>query len=278
MAKSMSLTWWGRQFIEALESITDAGRLQRGRSYAGDDRILDLAIKGSQVLARVRGNKNPYYGVYTEPRYQVEIQLSRFSDKAWQQVIRKLASNTGWLTRLLQGEMPDDIAAAFTSARVNLLPATGRHLQADCSCPDFANPCKHIAGVYYRLASLIDQDPFLLLQLRGMPRDKLREALSATPLGSALVGQMDEEPALPEIQQTLYPQVAVEVMDEGMGYREFWRGGPLPRLIERDTPSIPALAIRREGDRPRFWNRESSFIEVMSELYRTVESKNKESL
>ncbi len=279
MAKQMSLTWWGRNFIDALESITDSGRLQRGRSYSGDSRILDFAIDGERVEATIRGNTNPYYGVYTEPRYQVRIQLTQLSAKAWQGVIKKLTDNAGWLTRLLQGEVPEDIETAFAEAKVGLLPASGKELKASCDCPDYANPCKHIAGTYYRVAGILDQDPFVLFQLRGMPQAKLQKALSTTPLGQALASQLAAEAPLPEPQATVYPAIPVKAIEGGLDYRSFWRSGLLPKAHEqRSSPKIPALAIRLEGERPPFWHRENSFIEAMSELYLLVEKKNKDSL
>ncbi len=274
----MSLTWWGRDFIEALESITDAGRLQRGRGYSGDSRILDFEIAGDQVDATVRGNKNPYFGVYREPRYQVQIRLTKLPAKAWQGVIEKLAANAGWLTRLLQGEMPAGIEAAFADAEVGLLPASGKELKARCSCPDFANPCKHIAGAYYRVAGLLDQDPFLLFQLRGMPQAKLQKALSATPLGRALASQLAADAPPPELRASVYPPTPAQAVAEPPDYRGFWRGAPLPKPRERNAPKIPALAIRREGERPPFWQRENAFIEAMGELYLLVEKKNRDGL
>jgi uncharacterized Zn finger protein len=278
MAKQMSLTWWGRDFIAALESITDTGRLQRGRSYSGDGRILDFEIAGEKVIATVRGNKNPYFGVYKEPRYQVQITLTPIPAKEWKLVIERLAENAGWLTRLLQGEVPSDIATAFNNAKVGLLPASGKELKARCSCPDYANPCKHIAGTYYRVAGLLDQDPFLLFQLRGMPHDKLQKALSATPLGRALAGQIASDVPLPEPQATVYPSITAQPVEASPDYPNFWRGSPLPKPRQHNGPRIPALAIRREGERPPFWHRENSFIEAMSELYLMVEKKNRGSL
>ena len=89
----MSRTWWGQRFLQALESCTDEGRLQRGRSYSGPNRLLEFDIHadkqgGITVQSTVRGNKNPYFGVYKEPRYQVNIQLRSIPAKEWGQCVR----------------------------------------------------------------------------------------------------------------------------------------------------------------------------------------------
>jgi hypothetical protein len=88
------------------------------------------------------------------------------------------------------------IDATFSSMRLQLLPASRRGVAlTECSRPDYANPCKHIAGVYYRLASQLDRDPFLLFEPRGLSREQLRQALRATPLGKALAPLAEEQSA-----------------------------------------------------------------------------------
>jgi uncharacterized Zn finger protein len=278
MGRKMSLTWWGRDFITALEGVTDAGRLQRGRAYSTDQRLLQFSLNGDQVRAVVRGNKNPYFGVYVEPEYQVKIELKRLNSKEWQQVIDRLAANAGWLTRLLQGEVPEGIDEAFAGSGIGLLPASGKELKASCDCPDYANPCKHIAGVYYRIATLLDHDPFLLFQLRGISQTELQKRLATTPLGQALAGRLAEEPPPPELRAALFPETPLQQTDGMDDYRHFWRGGPLPAASEEKGPRIPAIAIRREGERPPFWQRENPFIEAMSELYLAVGKRGREQL
>ena len=176
MAK-ITRTWWGERFLEALESCTDPGRLRRGRSYAGSRRLLAFDIEGNTIQSTVRGNVNPYFGVYKEPRYKVEIQLKKVPTTAWKKIIAQLSHNAGWLSRLLLGEVPEDIEKAFDNTPYHLLPHSAQDLHTHCSCPDWANPCKHVAGTYYRVAGLLDQDPFLLFQLRGLTREALRKEL-----------------------------------------------------------------------------------------------------
>jgi uncharacterized Zn finger protein len=269
-------TWWGQRFIEALEGFTDSGRLRRGRGYSGPSRILDFDIAGGTVTATVRGNVNPYYGVYKEPRYKTRIRMAPIPAKDWSKALARLGGNAALLSKLLMNEMPNNIDDAFAGVKLHLLPRSRKDFAlTDCSCPDYANPCKHIAGVYYRLAGRLDSDPFLLFELRGLPRARLHEALSATPLGKALAALMVEEPAEPVAAQSFFtrPSTGPSVPD----YNAFWHGKKrLSSRIEPATPgAVPAILIKKGGDYPGFWEKDSSFIEVMEELYLRVREKNK---
>src|SRR5436305_6909291 len=90
-------------------------------------------------------------------------------------------------------EMPDTIEDAFSSLGLHLLPHSERDFVTSCTCPDWANPCKHIAGVYYLLASALDHDPFLMFELRGLSRDDLHAELARSPLGQILASALKSE-------------------------------------------------------------------------------------
>src|SRR5207253_1847109 len=97
-------------------------------------------------------------------------------------IIGDLSTRASFVARLLMNEMPDTIDEAFAGLGTHLLPHDRRDLITDCSCPDWSNPCKHIAGVYYLLAADLDSDPFLLFELRGLSRKNLRHQLEQSPL------------------------------------------------------------------------------------------------
>src|SRR5688500_693376 len=156
-----SRTWWGQRFIEALERFTDAGRLGRGRSYARNGRIVDNSLANGAVRAKVRGSINPYFGVYEEPIYTTTIKITQISRANWTRVIQRIAARADFVAKLLQQEMPDRIEEVFAAEDLHLLPHNQRDFVTTCSCPDYENPCKHIAGVYYLLATALDRDPFL---------------------------------------------------------------------------------------------------------------------
>ncbi len=270
-----SRTWWGQRFIAALGQFTDPARLGRGRSYASGGRILDYAVANGTVKARVRGSINPYYGVYKEPVYQATIAITPIAAANWTKVIRRIASRADLVTKLLQQEMPDTIEEVFATVDLHLLPHSQRDFVTTCSCPDDANPCKHIAGVYYLLAADLDHDPFLLFALRGLSRDDLHAELIRSPLGQILASALTaDEPAVVPAE-SYHTRPTKEPAGATASHREFWTGAKrLPPPVALSQVRVPALLVKKQGDYPSFWHKDASFIGVMEELYERVRSKN----
>ncbi len=277
MAK-FSRTWWGQRFIEALEQFTDPGRLGRGRSYASNGRILEHKLVNGTVTARVRGSINPYFGVYKEPIYRTTITIKPISSSDWKKAIRHIASRADLVTKLLMNEMPDTIEDAFSGLGLHLLPHSERDFVTDCSCPDWSNPCKHIAGVYYLLASALDRDPFVMFELRGLSRDDLHTELIRTPLGQILASSLKTD-ELPPVQPVAsYYTHPTKESAAVTSHKEFWTGAkrlPAPQPPSQQA-SVPALLIKKQGDYPPFWHKDMSFITVMEELYDRVRTKNRQ--
>ena len=275
MAQS-SRTWWGQRFIQAIEQLTDSGRLGRGRSYARNGKIKRFTIQNNRVSARVRGSINPYFGVYKEPLYTTTIEFKIISPAKWSAAIALMASKAGLISRLLLNEIPDNIEESFATLGLHLLPRQRQDFHVACSCPDYSNPCKHIAGVYYRVAAELDQDPFLLFELRGLSRQALQTKLAKTPLGQALSAELSaqEQPPSPVDAYYTRPQT---VAAPSLSQRDFWQGeARLPSATEGVTPSvIPAILVKKQGDFPPFWSRDNSFVDVMEELYERIKSKNR---
>jgi len=147
----LSRTWWGNKFIDALINFMDEGRLKRGRSYSGPSRILSLEIDKNTVKAKVRGNVNPYFGVYKEPKYNVSIKIKKISEEKWQKIISGIALNAGWLCRLMLNEIPDQIDQAFLKHNEQFLPQNIKELTTSCSCPDWENIPLISSASYYTL-------------------------------------------------------------------------------------------------------------------------------
>ncbi len=168
--KKPGATWWGQRWIAALEDIgISAARLQRGRSYARQGRVHDLQTKGGTVTARVTG---------TRPTpYTVRLRLAPLGARAWAAAIRVMAGKARFAAALLIGQMPREIDEAFHAARASLFPARPRDLETECSCPDWANPCKHVAALHFVLGETFDRDPFLLFGLRGQSKDEVLSTL-----------------------------------------------------------------------------------------------------
>lgn len=274
---NFSKTWWGKRFIEALEDFTDQNRLSRGRSYARNGKIKKYQIHNGQITAQVRGSVNPYFGVYKEPLYHTTIEIKPIKAADWSKAIAYLGSKASFVSKLLLGEVPDNIEEAFTHLKLHLLPHSRQDFQTNCSCPDWENPCKHIAGVYYLVAAELDQDPFLLFELRGISRQKLQQELAKSPLGKALSAAVETEEMLPELVDSYYTRPQTVSLKVPCSAKDFWLPQKrLPQVGEGGAiAGLPAIVVKKGGDFPPFWQKDTSFLAVMEELYERVRTKNK---
>lgn len=272
-----SKTWWGQKFIKALESFCDPNRLKRGRSYANPRKIVNFERNKGDILAHVRGSVNPYFGVYKEPLYATEVKIVPIPKKDWTKIIKKLSTNAGFVSRLLLNEIPENIEDCFEEAGYNFLPRSSQDFKTDCTCPDWSNPCKHIAGVCYWLAEELDHDPFLLFELRGLSRDALQKELKKTPLGNALASGLVAEEIEPEPVESYYTVPQTKAAPNSMSLKEFWLGSQ--RIPEappsRGGTQVSGIVVKKQGDNPEFWDSDRSFLETMDEIYERVRTKYK---
>ncbi len=161
--------WWAKRWIAALEQLVDAGRLSRGRSYARQGQVLSIEETRDGITARVQGSQRA--------PYKIKIQIAPLTDLQWDKVIDVLAEQAIFSAQLLAGEMPQEIEQAFDSAKASLFPSRHHDLKTDCSCPDYSNPCKHIAAAHYILGERFDEDPFLIFRLRGRTQEQVMQEL-----------------------------------------------------------------------------------------------------
>ena len=255
----------------------DEGRLKRGRSYSGPTRVLSLEIDKNTIKAKIRGNVNPYFGVYKEPKYNVSISIRKISEEKWQKIISGISLNAGWLYCLMLNEIPDKIDQAFLKYNEQFLPQNIKELTTSCSCPDWENPCKHIAGVYYKIASLLDEDPFLLFQLRGISKEKLHKELAKTKLGKGLAKAIvKDNDKIPLISSTSYYTLPIKQKAEDIiSLRDYWYGTISAKEPEHNLnkAEVPAILIKKQSDFPPFWPKDKSFVDTMEELYNYIRRK-----
>ncbi|MBA7532705.1 hypothetical protein ES705_24935 [subsurface metagenome] len=164
-------TSWGKQWIQSNLKIGRPFRMQRGIEYVKDKRRIDnFSIIPGQIFATVQG---------TAPTpYRVKIKFETILEKDWKIILEKLTNRTINLIELLEGSLPEEIITIFNESNCPLFPDASKGLNATCSCPDKAIPCKHIASVILYLARVIDFNPFLLLELRGKPKSEILTDLS----------------------------------------------------------------------------------------------------
>ena len=239
-------SWWAKRWIAVLESFNIGARLSRGRSYARNGQVLSIDVGKGQVTAKVQGSM--------PTPYRVAIEIKELSAKDWAALLKALSGQALFAAKLLAGEMPQDIEQVFTEAGLSLFPTKKGDLQTSCSCPDYSNPCKHIAAVYYLLGEEFDRDPFLLFRLRGLDRDELFARLNVS-----------EAPAPAEEA----PRPAAEPLP--VDPKAFWNGGSLPEDLYGDLkpPPVSAAWPRRLGNFP-FWRGQEHFLDALVPVYRAA--------
>jgi uncharacterized Zn finger protein len=195
--------WWAQRWVDVLESFGWRRRLERARNYARQGNVLSIEYKGAKVSALVQGTA-------PDP-YKVSLSLDPFTDEQWQYVIESLSERAIFSAKLLAGEMPQNIEEVFTANGLSLFPFTKFDIHSKCSCPDPANPCKHIGAVYYLLGDRFSEDPFVLFQLRGRGKEQiiteLRQLRSANP---------EENQADERSPESASPSNAIDL-------RQFWQ-------------------------------------------------------
>ena len=164
--------WWAQQWLDLINSYRFKKRLERGWRYAREGNVLSIQFRQQRVIAKVQGTE-------AKP-YKLSLWLDRFSDEDWDLVIQTLSQKAIFSAKLLAGEMPNDIEEVFAANGLRLFPFSLSDVHSRCSCPDKANPCKHISAVYYLMGDRFSEDPFVLFQLRGRTREQILSELRQT--------------------------------------------------------------------------------------------------
>ena len=162
--------WWVEQWMELINGYRFKKRLERAWGYAREGNVTSIRFEGRRVHARVQGTG--------EDPYKVKLWLDVLNDEDWGYVLEALTQKARWSAQLLAGIMPSDIERAFAASGKRLFPFKLQEVRSECSCPDKANPCKHISAVYFLMGDRFSEDPFVLFQLRGRNRTKLLEDLA----------------------------------------------------------------------------------------------------
>jgi uncharacterized Zn finger protein len=235
-------SWWAKRWVDVLEGFDIGSRLQRGRSYARKGQVTALDIGPGKVTAKVQGSA---------PRpYAVSVEIDRLGDQDWDKLVGELNTRAAFAAKLLAGEMPPDIEAVFAKVGLSLFPKSLKEIRTDCSCPDWSNPCKHIAAVYYLLGEEFDRDPFLLFRLRGSDRERV--------CGRLTPGAGPEPPAAAPVTPEPVPADPAT----------FWACGPLPTDLYGDVrlPPVDAAGPKRLGGFP-FWRGTDRFLDALGPTY-----------
>jgi uncharacterized Zn finger protein len=171
--RRLATTFWGQAWADNLERYADlANRLPRGRAYLRNGSVLDLTIGPGRVEAYVAGTE----------LYRVTVGLARLPPTRWRRIVARCTGRIGSLVGLLRGELSADVLAVLTDPREGLFPEP-RELTLDCSCPDAAELCKHVAAVLYGVALRLDARPELFFDLRQVDQAELIGSATSAVVG-----------------------------------------------------------------------------------------------
>ncbi|MGC4941341.1 SWIM zinc finger family protein [Kribbella sp. DT2] len=171
------------------DTSLDNGQLKKGRQFANSGQVGTITVSPGRIAALVEA---------PEDRYESVVQVEQLTEDEWSRFLDQVGSRAGHIAALLDGDMPHDLVSAAEDAGVQLLPGIG-DLDPSCTCDAWELPCQHAAGLSYQVAWLLDDDPFVLLLLRGRSREDLLDELQRrATTGSTQAGH---EPAEPDVEQ-----------------------------------------------------------------------------
>jgi len=163
--RKIANTFWGKAWCDNVESYQDyENRLPRGRSYVRSGAVIDLQIATGKVTALVAGSaRSPY---------KISIEIKPLANARWETLKQKCVGKIASLLALAQGKLPGEILEEFCDRETGLFPSP-KEIKTDCSCPDWAELCKHLAAVLYGIGARLDEDPKLFFTLRGIDENEL---------------------------------------------------------------------------------------------------------
>lgn len=167
--RTISSSWWGKAWCDNIDIYADFdNRLPRGRNYVRSGCVVDLKIEYGVIRALVVGSR-------PQP-YRVQINIKPFSDNEVKAFEEKCRNNFESVEDFINGRFPDSFKEYFISSSLNLFPKV-KEMKFSCSCPDWAVLCKHVAAVLYGIGRKLDDDPMLLLRLRGIDTASFSEKI-----------------------------------------------------------------------------------------------------
>jgi uncharacterized Zn finger protein/ERCC4-related helicase len=157
MSNNFGKTWWGEQWLNSLTNIDYEDRLPRGRRYANNGSVTKITIKENRIEAKVAGSR-------PKP-YNVDLTLPPFFEPQLGDFINQLSKKPTIISKLLNRELDPEVLTIAENIGLKVFPKQWTDFKMQCSCPDWAVPCKHLAAVVYKVSAEIDNNPFLVFEL-----------------------------------------------------------------------------------------------------------------
>ena len=257
-SKKIGSTWWSKKWIDLLESFGWSNRLQRGRNYARRGQVVQFKIDKGIVIAKVQGTASA--------PYNIKIEIKPISESNWSKVFSKLTEQSIFIAKLLAGEIPTEIEEVFAIAGISLFPKRNE-IKTYCSCPDSANPCKHIAAVHYILGEEFDRNPFMIFHLRGKTKNNIISSLEKMPLKETnKKDSIDTVSLKKEITREEKKVLALEHYID-----DFWSPEKRFDTVKINiTEPVVQIALLKRLSTPNFWQQKPDFLSEMSKIYKKI--------
>ena len=222
---ALAKTFWGKAWCDNLENYSDyENRLPRGRTYVRNGSVIDLKISAGEVKALVMGSS----------LYQVAVAVEAVPEKQWKEIGADCAGSIDSLVELLQGKLSKAVMERICKPGAGLFPAP-REIKFNCSCPDWASMCKHVAAVLYGVGARLDQQPELIFALRRVDaRDLVAQAGAGLPKATKApkAGKVLDDSALADV-------FGIEMAESA----------PMPKPLLRRGKATPAKATPAKAKR-----------------------------
>jgi uncharacterized Zn finger protein len=238
---AIAKTFWGKAWCDNLEAYSDyANRLPRGRTYVRNGSVIDLKIAEGQVHAKVMGSS----------LYEVTVKITPVPDKHWQAIGKDCSGSIDSLVELLQGKLSTAVMQRICQPRTGLFPAP-KEITLDCSCPDWAGMCKHVAAVLYGVGARLDQSPELLFNLRKVDAKDL-----VSQAGVGLPKQASRSGSVKVLDDTMLGDIfgieMEELLDEGTPKKTKTprKAAPPVKAVAKKTPRKPSVTAQKGNEVP----------------------------
>ncbi len=255
--RQIASTFWGKAWCDNLEAYSDfANRLPRGRSYVRNGSVVDLQIGPGKVTARVSGSA----------LYKIEIKVKPLPPPTWKSIQRECAGKIDSLLELLQGRLSSAVMQVVTRQNGGLFPAP-KEIELDCSCPDWADLCKHVAASLYGVGARLDSKPELLFVLRGVDPADLISKVSAAEAVRQTVADAQGAPAMSEaeVAEVFGIELAAVAEAPAAAAGEAPSAAvPSPAAPATPAPTVPAVPASSAAGSTRASRRQSGARRTLS--------------
>ena len=174
--RKIAKTWWGAAWCKNLESYADySNRIGRGSSYVKNGFVVDLKIFEGLVTGKVMGTS----------LYTIEIKIDLLDEKLKKNIVEMVGRRIDSVSDMIEGKFPEELGELFLTQKKGLFPSP-KEIHMNCSCPDWAGMCKHVAAVLYGVGARLDQDPLLFFKLRGVDANAFIRASIDEKIGSLM--------------------------------------------------------------------------------------------